>query len=49
VTGTALTEERLWEVLSEYLRILQRHRSAEEMINDNAARLFATPEEGLNR
>jgi hypothetical protein len=33
VTGAALTEDRLREVLSEYLRILQRHPSAEEMMD----------------
>jgi hypothetical protein len=33
VTETALTEDRLSEVLSEYLGILQRHPSAEEMMD----------------
>jgi len=50
VTETALTENRLLEVLSEYLGILQPPSPvSEEFTDDNAARLFATLEEGLNR
>jgi SnoaL-like domain len=33
VTGPALTEDQLLEVLGEYLRILQRHPPAEEMMD----------------